>query len=184
VLDATEVAHQIAGQDVVIEAVRGSVGGPPPPASGATLLRTPPRAAAEQAPHFYRRVAQNLVQAARTLGPRGPRLLFVGGASSLKDTNGRLFIDEIPGVTQTSELYTMKEALDYLRSVHDVAWTVLTPSLQIAPGTRTGVFRLGSDTLLRDRSGKSGISAEDFAVAMLDEVHHPTHVRARFTVGY
>ncbi|MBV8623728.1 MAG: NAD(P)-dependent oxidoreductase, partial [Herbaspirillum sp.] len=32
--------------------------------------------------------------------------------------------------------------------------------------------------------GKSWISYEDFAVALLDELEQPKHVRARFTVGY
>lgn len=185
VLDAAQVRHQVAGEDIVLEAVRASgsvveVGRGP----GAASKQAPSRTRAPQAPHFYRDVARNLIDASRALGARGPRLMFVGGASSLRDTNGELYLDEMPGVSKTSEFYTMKEALDYLRTVHDVAWTVLTPPLQIAPGTRTGVFRVGSDTLIRDASGRSSISAEDFAVAMLDEIHHPAHLRARFTVGY
>lgn len=183
VLDAAQVARQIADEDIVIEAVRASStvaeAGQAPRADP-----TPARARAPQAPHFYRLVARNLVSAARALGVRGPRLLFVGGASSLKDTNGKLYLDEMPGVPKTSEFYTMKEALDYLETVQDVSWTVLTPPLQIAPGIRTGIFRVGSNTLIRDSSGRSSISAEDFAIAMLNEAHHPAHIRARFTVGY
>jgi len=51
-------------------------------------------------------------------------------------------------------------------------------------GERTGKFRLGGAQLLADASGKSWISVEDFAVAMIDELEHPAHVRQRFTVGY
>jgi putative NADH-flavin reductase len=49
---------------------------------------------------------------------------------------------------------------------------------------RTGKFRLGSDQLLVDAAGKSVISVEDYAAAMIDELEHPKHIRQRFTVGY
>jgi uncharacterized protein len=32
--------------------------------------------------------------------------------------------------------------------------------------------------------GKSSISYEDYAIAMLDEIEQPKHIRGRFTVGY
>jgi putative NADH-flavin reductase len=38
--------------------------------------------------------------------------------------------------------------------------------------------------LLVDMRGKSSISYEDYAVALVDELEKPRHVRARFTVGY
>jgi hypothetical protein len=40
------------------------------------------------------------------------------------------------------------------------------------------------DQLLVDAKGESRISVEDYAVAMLDELEQPKHVRQRFTVGY
>jgi len=51
-------------------------------------------------------------------------------------------------------------------------------------GQRTGRFRIGKDQLLTDATGKSSISFEDFAVAIVDELEKPQHIRARFTVGY
>jgi hypothetical protein len=51
-------------------------------------------------------------------------------------------------------------------------------------GERTAKFRLGTDQLLTDGSGKSWISFEDFAVALADEIDRPAHIRRRFTVGY
>ena len=59
-----------------------------------------------------------------------------------------------------------------------------TLSAMIAPGERTGTFRTGKDDLLVDAAGNSHISQEDYAIAMLDEVEEPRHIRARFTVGY
>ena len=52
------------------------------------------------------------------------------------------------------------------------------------PEQRTGKFRLGTDQLLVDANGQSKISVQDYAVAMIDELERPAHVRQRFTVGY
>ncbi len=43
---------------------------------------------------------------------------------------------------------------------------------------------LGTDQLLTNAQGESRISVEDYAMAMVDEVEKPKHVRRRFTVGY
>ena len=50
-------------------------------------------------------------------------------------------------------------------------------------GERTGKFRLGRDQLLTSDKGSS-ISFEDYAIAAVDELEDPAHVRQRFTVGY
>jgi uncharacterized protein len=34
------------------------------------------------------------------------------------------------------------------------------------------------------RGGGSRISAEEYAVALVDEIDHPRHIRQRFTVTY
>jgi putative NADH-flavin reductase len=60
----------------------------------------------------------------------------------------------------------------------------LSPSADLKPGQRTGSFRLGTDQLLVDATGQSTISVQDYAVAMIDELERPTHVRQRFTAGY
>jgi uncharacterized protein len=71
-----------------------------------------------------------------------------------------------------------------LRAERELDWTFLCPSGSFAPGARTGKFRLGLDRLLVDANGASGISMEDFAIAMVDELETPHHSRRRFTVGY
>jgi hypothetical protein len=76
------------------------------------------------------------------------------------------------------------EFLSALRHEKDLDWTFLSPSAEFAPGERTGKFRLGGDQLLFDTNGKSWISIEDFAIAMVHELEHPKHSRQRFTVGY
>ena len=74
--------------------------------------------------------------------------------------------------------------LDALRGVDDLEWTMLSPSALFVAGERTGTFRLGGDSLLTASDGRSWISYEDYAVAMLDEIEQPKHARRRFTVGY
>jgi putative NADH-flavin reductase len=49
----------------------------------------------------------------------------------------------------------------------------LSPPALLEPGERTGRYRRGTDTLLIGADGRSWISAEDLAVAVLDELETP-----------
>ena len=114
-----------------------------------------------------------------------PRLLVVGGAGSLEVAPGVLLIDtpEFPAAYKgTAE--GARQALQLLREEEYLDWTMLSPSLMIVPGERTGKFRLGGDELLFGAAGDSRISVKDYAVAMIDELERPAHRRARFTVSY
>jgi uncharacterized protein len=113
------------------------------------------------------------------------RYLVVGGAGSLEIAAGELLADA-PNFPEAylAESSAGKAFLDALREINDLDWTMLSPSALFVPGERTGKFRLGNDRLLSDAAGKSSISFEDFAVALLDEIEKPSHVRQRFTVGY
>ena len=132
---------------------------------------------------FLRSDPAQLVAAVRGSAVR--RYLVVGGAGSLEVAGGKLNLDQ-PGFPAfaKAEAGKGKEFLDYLRSVHDLDWTFLSPSSLFTAGERTGVFRLGKDALLTGADGKSWISYEDYAVALLDEIERPQHIRERFTVGY
>lgn len=113
------------------------------------------------------------------------RLLFVGGAGSLEVKPGVQSVDlpEFPAEYKQGALAT-REALNLLRKEPTLEWTFLSPSADLFSGERTGKFRLGTDQLLRDANGESRISVQDYAVAMIDEVEMPHHIRRRFTVGY
>lgn len=113
------------------------------------------------------------------------RLLFVGGAGSLEVKPGIQSVDlpEFPVEYKQGALAT-REALNLLRKEPSLDWSFLSPSADLLPGQRTGTFRLGTDQLLMDSNGESRISVEDYAMAMIDEVEKPTHIRRRFTVGY
>ncbi|WP_254649443.1 NAD(P)-dependent oxidoreductase [Streptomyces sp. GbtcB7] len=52
----------------------------------------------------------------------------------------------------------------------DADWVYLSPPALLEPGERTGRYRRGTDTLLTGADGRSWISAEDLAVAVVDEL--------------
>jgi putative NADH-flavin reductase len=77
-----------------------------------------------------------------------------------------------------------RDAFTFYLTVSDLDWTVFAPAALIAPGERTGVFRTGADTLLADASGNSQISAEDYAIAFVDELEQGRFIRKIATVAY
>ncbi len=125
------------------------------------------------------RVGDALIAAARRAGKR---LLVVGGASSLESPDGADPIEKV-AVPYRGEALGMREVLLKL-TASDIAWTYFSPPWIIAPGERTGVFRLGTTTAITSGDGESRISAEDYAVALVDELEAPKHVRSQMTVGY
>ena len=71
-----------------------------------------------------------------------------------------------------------------LRGEHELEWTFFSPAAEIGPGERTGKFRLGGDQLVTDANGKSRISYDDYAIALVDELERGNHIRKRFTIAY
>jgi uncharacterized protein len=113
-----------------------------------------------------------------------PRYLVVGGAGGLEVAPGVRLIDTPNFPPQyKAEASAGNAYLDILRKEPELNWTFLSPSAVIAPGERTGKFRLGTDQLLTNDKG-SHISFEDYAIALVDELEKPAHARRRFTVGY
>ena len=114
------------------------------------------------------------------------RIAIVGGAGSLMNENNIRLIDT-PGFPDfvAVEAKPAAAALDWLRkNADDLDWAFVSPSMMLGPGERTGKFRKGKHHLLTAEDGKSSISYEDLAVAILDELETPTVHRDRFTVGY
>jgi len=112
------------------------------------------------------------------------RLLVVGGAGTLEVAPGVRVLDtaNFPEQVKRGVLATA-ETLKMLREEKELEWTFLSPPSSIAPGERTGHYRLGKDQLLKNKEGESKISTQDYAVAMIDELEHPQHIRERFTVA-
>jgi putative NADH-flavin reductase len=127
--------------------------------------------------------AQGLLGAARLAVM--PRLLLVGAAGTLATASGADLLDTpaFPAEMRAGALGA-RAVLALLNGEEQLAWTVLTPPALLDPGQRSGSFRVGDDQILVDEQGESAISLQDFAVAMIDELENPQHVRQRFTVGY
>ncbi|PFH09867.1 hypothetical protein BCF11_2272 [Collimonas sp. PA-H2] len=127
--------------------------------------------------------AATLLQGVKSGGVK--RLLVVGGAASLETAPGVILLDSPDFPAQYKvEAVPGKKFLDDLRAETEVEWTFMSPPAMFAPGERTGKFRVGQNQLMADGQGKSHISMEDYAIAMLDEIEQPKHLRQRFTVAY
>lgn len=94
---------------------------------------------------------------------RSPRLFTVGGAGSLRTPDG--------------------DALDFLKGGHDVEWVNLSPAGGIAPGERTGTYRVTEEDFVINESGESLITAEDDAVTVIDAIENKRFSKKRFAVG-
>jgi putative NADH-flavin reductase len=141
-------------------------------------MGTPPAEASRQV-----ELAKHLVGLVREHG--GPRLVFVLGAGSLRGPDGRSYLDSIYELQGSAAWIAIPEQqyreLAFLRTVDDVDWTGVSPSAEFVPGpAQTPV--LGSEDLLFGSGGGSRVSSGTLAVAVLDEIHEPRHVRQRFTV--
>ncbi|MBB5696256.1 NAD(P)-dependent oxidoreductase [Muricoccus pecuniae] len=138
--------------------------------------------AAISAVHFTASDPDKLIEAVEAAGVH--RYLVVGGAGSLEVAPGKLLVDtpEFPAQYR-AEAQGGVAFLDKLRGNSRLEWTFLSPSALFSPGERTGRYRLGTDQLLTHENGSS-ISFEDYAIALVDEVERPRHIRQRFTVGY
>ncbi|MGY2011109.1 NAD(P)-dependent oxidoreductase [Nocardia gipuzkoensis] len=174
-LDADSIAPAVAGLDVVVSAVNAGHG------IADTIAN---------ADDFV--VGARAMVAALDRQPR-VRLIAVGGAGSLEVAPGVQLLDTGEEFTRTLTdvlevpaeyarvVRALRDALDIYR-LSNRHWTYLSPSSgRINPGERTGRFRIGGDQLLL---GGADISAEDVAVALLDEAEQPRFLQRRFTVGY
>jgi uncharacterized protein len=115
-----------------------------------------------------------------------PRLVVAGGAGSLRAPSGERLLD-MPTFREEwkPEAIAQAQALAvYEQADTDVDWSYISPAALLEPGERTGAYRVGTDQLLVDEHGRSRITMEDLAIAMLDEAENPAHTRTRFTVAH
>jgi len=157
-----DLAEAMAGQDRVVSALRAPEG---QEETLVSLTRSVLEAAAESE----------------------TRVLLVGGAASLKlpDNSGHTVLTA-PGFLPDAVVPIARACqAQYEMCLADAKadWSYLCPPAMLLPGDRTNRYRLGTDTLLVDEAGASGISMEDFALALIDEAEEPRHRRKRFTVA-
>src|SRR5262249_26864239 len=160
VSDVASVTGATAGHDLIISAI-----GPAPTAIHGLVDAT-----------------RVLIEGVERSGVK--RLIAVGGPGRLLVKPGVQLLNppEFPAEWRPIALEHC-EALDLYRASR-IDWTNVSPAALIEPGTRTGRYRIGGDELLVDAEGRSRISIEDFAVAILDGAERRQHIRLRITVAY
>jgi putative NADH-flavin reductase len=115
---------------------------------------------------------------ARNVGTR--RLIVVGGAGSLFVAPGLRLLNtrDFPPEFRHEALAGLAALKQFKSGGGFVDWVYVSPAPVMAPGRRTGRYRVGSDMVLGQH-----ISAEDYAVAILDEIEQPKHRREQFAVS-
>ncbi len=158
------LAQQLAGHDAVIHAFN--------PGWGQADIRTQ-----------FIQGSRSIFAAVKQAGIR--RLLVVGGAGSLYVAPGLQLIDtpDFPAEYQEGA-EGARQALELIRAETALDWSFVSPPALLQPGERSGQFRLGGEQLLMNGEAPASISVADLAVAIVDELERPQHIRQRFTVGY
>ena len=165
--DADAVANAVRGHDAVISAFNPGWNDP-------ALYEN------------FMRGSEAIERGVEAAGVR--RYLVIGGAGSLLVAPGVQLVDTpefaahvppniVPGARAA------RDALDLLRKNMALDWTFVSPPAMLGQGERAGAYRLGADELLMAGEQPAGIAVEDLALAVVDEVETPRHLRARFTVA-
>lgn len=127
-----------------------------------------------------------VVRAVEASGVR--RLLVIGGAGSLfvapdvQLVDTEMFAEHVPPNIALGAR-AARDALNTMRSNTTLDWTFVSPPAFLEEGERTGSYRLGEEYLLMDGDKPAGISVADLAVAVVDELETPRHIKTRFTAA-
>jgi uncharacterized protein len=133
-------------------------------------------------PHKLPQATRSLLQAAESAGLQ--RVLTVGGCGALAvPEGGRLADTDGFPAALLPKVKAHEEAVALLAGSR-MAWTCLSPPEQIGAGDRTGRYRLAAAALVRDAAGRSAISYEDFAIAVVDELERAQHLSQLVGAGY
>jgi putative NADH-flavin reductase len=164
-LDAAQVAKAVAGHDAVISAYN-------------------PGWSEVKIHDLHLQASRAIVEGVKASGVK--RLLVVGGAGSLYVAPGLQLVDTPPFPAEYKQgALAARQALNELKKETTLDWSFVSPPIGLAPGERTGQYRLGGDDLLPGQGDQpAGISVADLAVAIVDEIETPRHVQKRFTVAH
>lgn len=163
VLNSAEVANAVNGHDAVISAYNPGWG-------EADIYK------------LFLQGTRAVIEGTKQAGVK--RLLVVGGAGSLYVAPGVQLVDtaEFPAAIKPGAL-AARDALNLIRDENTLDWTFVSPPALLAPGARSGKFRIGGDQLLMDGDKPAGISVADLAVAIVDEIESGLKLKQRFTVA-
>lgn len=159
-LDSANVADAVEGCDAVLSAIG-------PAGSAANVIV---------------RAADALISGLQSGSVR--RLVVVGGAGVLDVAPNVRLMDSPNFVEEYRPLAKAHFEAYNLYKASNLDWTFVCPAGEIAPGERTGKFQVGSNQLLTNSQGESRISAEDYAIAFMNEVEQPQYIHQRMTVAY
>jgi putative NADH-flavin reductase len=105
------------------------------------------------------------------------RYIVIGGAGSLYIAENVQLVDTLQfphefkdGAKAARDYYT------YLKKEENLDWTFFSPAIEMHHGTagiRRGTYRKGLDNPVFDEKGRSILSVEDVAVAIVDELEKP-----------
>ena len=116
------------------------------------------------------------------------RFITVGGAGSLYIAENLQLIDtpEFPAEIKPGA-EAARQYLEIIKKNENLDWTFFSPAIEMHQGTagvRKGTYRTALENPVFDESGRSILSVEDVAVALVDELENNQFVRQRFTAAY
>lgn len=116
------------------------------------------------------------------------RYIVIGGAGSLEVAPGVQAVDtpDFPAAYKPGAT-AARDYLNIIKEEKDLDWTFFSPAFEMGPqtsGVRKGSYRTSLDTPVFDENGRSILSVEDLAVAIIDELENAKHVTQRFTAAY
>lgn len=167
VFDAAQVANAVKGHDAVVSTFN----------AGWTN------------PNLYNEFLEGCKSIQEGVKQSGVKRYFVvGGAGSLYTEDGSQLVDSpaFPKEIKPGAL-AARDYLNYIKEEQDLDWTFLSPAIEMHQGTsgeRKGKYRTGLETPVLDEQGRSIASVEDTALAIVDELENPKHIRKRFTAAY
>ena len=116
------------------------------------------------------------------------RFITVGGAGSLYISENLQLIDtpEFPAEIKPGA-EAARQYLELIKKNENLDWTFFSPAIEMHQGTagvRKGTYRTALENPVFDENGRSVLSVEDVAVALVDELENNQFVKQRFTAAY
>ncbi|MBO9620839.1 MAG: NAD(P)H-binding protein [Niabella sp.] len=139
-------------------------------------------------PNLYNDYLSGAREIEKAVGAAGvKRFIVIGGAGSLYIA-GKQLVDgpDFPEAYRQGAA-AARDYLELLKANKQLDWTFFSPAIEMNPGVttgRTGNYRTGLDNPVFDANGRSLLSVEDLAVAIIDEAEAPKHTGLRFTAAY
>ncbi len=130
--------------------------------------------------------AESIEKAVEKAGVK--RYIVVGGAGSLYIAEGLQLIDtpEFPAEIKPGA-EAARQYLEIIKKNEVLDWTFFSPAIEMHQGTagvRKGTYRTALENPVFDKNGRSVLSVEDVAVALVDELENGKFVKQRFTAAY